>query len=261
MEISVLVINLCRSKKRMAEINRRLLKVKLAYTRISAIDGSTLSQAQIDRDYSPALNSKTYRRPLSLGEIGCYMSHKKCWQHIVDYNLNMCLILEDDAELDARLPDLFPLIESYNQPWDIIKLCDPPKQKKILDSFSLNSDFKLCQYEKIPSRATGYLMSYKGAVKLLDARNNFGRPLDDDLQFYWEYQGDVMGVEPSPIWNSESSLKSDIDAEDNRKNTKTRTASLKGPVLRLSYELNLLRHNLNRKGLAEKRKKVCQDVE
>ena len=115
--------------------------------------------------------------------------------------------------------------------------------------------------KKIPSRATGYLMSYGGAVKLLKARDHFGRPLDDDLQFYWEYQGDVMGIEPSPIWNSESSLKSDIDAEDNRKNTKTRTASLKGPVLRLSYELNLLRHNLNRKGLAEKRKKVCQDVE
>ena len=261
MEISVLVINLCRSIKRMAEINRRLSTVELPYTRISAVDGSTLSQGQIDRHYSPTLNSKIYRRPLSPGEIGCYMSHKKCWQHIVDHNLDMCLILEDDAELDARLPDLFPLIERYNQPWDIIKLCDPPKQKKIVDSLSLNSDFKLCQYEKIPSRATGYLMSYGGAVKLLKARDHFGRPLDDDLQFYWEYQGDVMGIEPSPIWNSESSLKSDIDAEDNRKNTKTRTASLKGPVLRLSYELNLLRHNLNRKGLAEKRKKVCQDVE
>ena len=173
----------------------------------------------------------------------------------------MCLILEDDAQLDARTPDLIDLIKSYSQPWDIIKLCEPPKRKKIIDSLSLNSDFKLCQYKKIPSRATGYLISYEGAVKLLKARDHFGRPLDDDLQFYWEYQGDVMGIEPSPISNSESSLKSDIDAGENRKNTKTRAASFKTPLLRLNYELNLYRHNLNRTGLTGKQKSVCHETE
>ncbi|MDG1819676.1 MAG: glycosyltransferase family 25 protein [Porticoccaceae bacterium] len=254
MEISVLVINLCRSVKRMAEINRRLSTVELPYTRISAVDGSTLSQGQIDRHYSPTLNSKIYRRPLSLGEIGCYMSHKKCWQHIVDHNLDMCLILEDDAELDACLPDLFPLIEPYKQPWDIIKLCTPPKRKKIASSLRLSDKFKLCQYKKIPSRATGYLVSYEGAVKLLNTRDHFGRPLDDDLQFYWEYQGNVLGIEPSPIGNSESSLKSDIDAGDKRRNTKKLAANFKTPLLRLSYELNILRHSINRVGLADKKK-------
>jgi len=39
MNNNVLVINLERSEKRMAEINSRLLKVKLPYTRISAVDG------------------------------------------------------------------------------------------------------------------------------------------------------------------------------------------------------------------------------
>ncbi len=252
MNNNVLVINLERSEKRMAEINSRLLKVKLPYTRISAVDGSKLSQTDIDSNYSQTLNSKTYRRPLSLGEIGCYMSHKKCWQYVVDNNLSNCLILEDDAELDARLPDLITLIQSYDQPWDVIKLCDPPKHKKIVDSLTLNDDFKLCQYKKIPSRATGYLLSYEGAVKLLNARDRFGRPVDDDMQFYWEFRGDVMGIEPSPIWNSESSLNSDIDSGGNRKKTKTLSANYKTPLLRLCYELNVRCHNINRTGLTEK---------
>ncbi len=247
MTIDTLVINLLRSTKRMTEINSRLLKVKLPYTRICAVDGSKLSQTLLNSNYNPALNRKIYRRPLSLGEIGCYMSHKKCWQHIVNNNLKTCLILEDDAELDTRLPQAINLIKSYKHPWDAIKLCDPPKQKVISASLTLDEDFKLCQYKKIPSRATGYLLSYEGAVKLLKARNQFGRPIDDDLQFYWEYDGNVMGIEPSPIWNSQSSLDSDIDAGKNRKNTKTLISSFKTPLLRLSYEFKLRLHNHNRR--------------
>ena len=246
MSVDILLINLLHSVKRLKEINDRLLNLNLPYTRICAVNGSTLSQKEIIRNYSSSLNKKIYRRPLSAGEIGCYMSHKKCWQFIVENNLDMCLVIEDDAAIDKCLSHVIDLVRTYNQPWDVIKLCDPPKQKAIETSITLDENYKLCQYKKIPSRATGYLISYEGAVKLLQARKRFGRPVDDDLQYYWEFNGNVMGIEPSPIWNSESSQESDIDAGSSRKKTKTLLSSFKTPLLRLDYELNVRRHNKKR---------------
>jgi glycosyl transferase family 25 len=240
------VINLESSKLRMAEMNQRLTEMNLAYERMPAVNGSQLSTEELHSFYQPALNKKLYRRPLSAGEIGCYMSHRNCWVKIQEQQLDLALILEDDAEMSDQLSALLSNIEKIQQPWDIIKLCDPPKKKAVLNSVQLHIDFKLCLYKKVPSRATGYVVSLSGAKKLLQARETFARPVDDDMQFYWEYSGNIFGVEPSPIWNAQSSLQSDIDNSGSRKSGKTFSSLFKGPFLKLKYELKRIKHNRQR---------------
>lgn len=247
------VINLDSSKLRMAEMNQRLTEINLAYERMPAVNGSQLSTEELHSFYKPALNKQLYRRPLSAGEIGCYMSHRNCWVKIQEQQLDLALILEDDAEMSDQLSALLSNIEKIQQPWDIIKLCDPPKKKVVFKSVQLHCDFKLCLYKKVPSRATGYVVSLSGAKKLLQARENFARPVDDDMQFYWEYSGSIFGVEPSPIWNAQSSLQSDIDNSGNRKSGKTFGSLFKGPFLKLKYEFQRLMHNRKRVNLASYR--------
>jgi hypothetical protein len=46
------------------------------------------------------------------------------------------------------------------------------------------------------------------------ARESFGRPIDDDMQFYWEYSGNVYGVKPQPIFCAESSQQSTIGVNE-----------------------------------------------
>lgn len=240
------VINLDNSKLRMAEMDHRLNEMNLAYERMPAVNGSQLSTEELHSFYQPALNKKLYRRPLSAGEIGCYMSHRNCWVKIQEQQLDLALILEDDAEMSDQLSALLGNIEKIQQPWDIIKLCDPPKKKAVFNSVQLHIDFKLCLYKKVPSRATGYVVSLSGAKKLLQARETFARPVDDDMQFYWEYSGNIFGVEPSPIWNAQSSLQSDIDNSGSRKSGKTFSSLFKGPFLKLKYELKRIKHNRQR---------------
>ena len=112
---------------------------------------------------------------------------------IQEQQLDLALILEDDAEMSDQLSALLSNIEKIQQPWDIIKLCNPPKKKVVFKSVQLHCDFKLCLYKKVPSRATGYVVSLSGAKKLLQARENFAQPVDDDMQFYWEYSGNIFG--------------------------------------------------------------------
>jgi glycosyl transferase family 25 len=249
MPVDIFVINLDCSKDRLDNITTELEKAQLNFTRISAINGSSLNSSELDTYYNPALNKRTYRRSLSRGEIGCYLSHRRCWQQVVDKNLSMALILEDDAQLNTQLPDVLSSIEQISINWDIIKLCDPPKYKKRLSTVPLDINFDLCQYKKIPSRATGYAISYKGATKLLQARNLFARPVDDDMQFYWEFNGEVFGIEPSPIRNSQLAANSNIDSNSPRRSTKTILSQFKAPILRLDYQLKLVRHNRTRKRL------------
>jgi hypothetical protein len=49
--------------------------------------------------------------PQHLGKTGCFLSHLKLLKHIVDYKLNKCIIVEDDAlqvnQLPEDLPDTF----------------------------------------------------------------------------------------------------------------------------------------------------------
>ena len=242
----IFVINLDRSADRLASISAHLQRLKLDFTRISAVDGGTLTTSQSTLEYCPDKNRKTYRRTLSNGEIGCYLSHRTCWQRIVDDHLNVALILEDDAVLHEHLPELLTTIEQLSMPWGLIKLCDPQKNKKANSSHPLNQDYQLSEYKKLPSGAIGYAVSAHGAAKLVEARATFGRPVDDDMQFYWEYQGLVFGLEPSPIWHSEATAGSDIDASGRRQRSKTLSSALKTPLLRLSYEINILHHHRKR---------------
>ena len=249
--MDVFVINLDRSTQRLAEMTQRLEQLDLPFTRMSAVYGASLTDQELNRHYSSALNKRVYRRPLSAAEIGCYLSHRNIWQTMVDDNLTMALILEDDAELGAQLPAALATVENLTRPWDVIKLYEPQIKKPLARSIPLNQDFSLCQYKKIPSTSTGYMVSLAGAAKLLRARELFGRPVDDDIQFYWEYSGEVYGVKPYPISIANSSLESTIGPDGQTRSRKTVAGTLRGPLLRLAYEILRIYHNFRGQKLSE----------
>ena len=189
-------------------------------------------------------------RTLTKAEIACCLSHYKLWKKLTsDESSDSYLILEDDAELGAQLPAALATVENLTRPWDVIKLYEPQIKKPLARSIPLNQDFSLCQYKKIPSTNTGYLVSLGGASKLLSAREMFGRPVDDDIQYYWEYSGEVYGVKPYPIFIADSSLESTIGPDGQTRSQKTLIGTLRGPLLRLGYEILRIYHNFRRQKL------------
>ena len=98
-----------------------------------------------------------------LGEISCFLSHLKCWEKIVREKLLVTLILEDGM---IFYPDKFrPIINSNN--FDIIFTNDNMKNiNNTLTGYGTQS----------------YILSYKGAVKLLDTIKPLSMPIDLQLR-------------------------------------------------------------------------------
>ena len=111
-----LVINLNRSKERLQKIRARLNELNIGFERIEAFDGSNLS----DDEY----NSLTYpynhpcrvrfTRELTKGEVGCFISHRKCWQKLVNSNEDYAVILEDDLHISDEAKQFLENLETVS---------------------------------------------------------------------------------------------------------------------------------------------------
>lgn len=87
------LINLDRSMDRLLVMKERMAAIGVTAERVSGIEGSKLDMTSIDM----ALPNASYPRILTPGEIGCFLSHRKCWEKLVESGDNWALILEDDC--------------------------------------------------------------------------------------------------------------------------------------------------------------------
>lgn len=100
--VPIFVISLATARLRRARIQAHLDQLGLAYDLVDAVDGRLLSEEE-----RTALGGSQGAMPP--GVIGCYLSHMKVYQTILDRNLPAALILEDDARLPSAV---VPLIMS-----------------------------------------------------------------------------------------------------------------------------------------------------
>src|SRR4051794_473458 len=91
--IPIFVISLPHARERRIHVSAHLSRLGLSYTLVDGIDGTDLSAEERrtlvadGHDYHP-------------GVIGCYLSHMSVYDRIVAQNIDLCLILEDDAVLN-----------------------------------------------------------------------------------------------------------------------------------------------------------------
>lgn len=211
-KFKIFVINLQRSTERMSLMKSELEKLGLEFERFNAVDGRALKQCVIDKYYSEKLNKKKYFTPLNKGEIGCYISHLKVCQEVLDKSLDYAIVLEDDIAIKPEFAQIPQVINNISQDWDWIKLSSICREKKVrrrLPAGSYNSQkFEYVWWNKPPIGMQAYAVSFKGAEKLLKKRPPFFRPIDVDLQYPWETQIEIMGIMPFSVKVRE--LSSDI---------------------------------------------------
>lgn len=100
------VINLDRSKDRWNDISRILKDKDISVDRVSGVDGTRLTQQELQATVEP-LNSwrkEGFPKELTPGEVGCFLSHRNCWQRFLQTDEKWALILEDDLVLSDRAP-------------------------------------------------------------------------------------------------------------------------------------------------------------
>ena len=102
------VINLDFEVERKAFMAQQLQAAGIPFEIVAAVKGKALAPAAVSTVYDEQQTLKTQGKPLSLGEIGCALSHLSIYRTMREKNTPASLVLEDDALLH---PDLSKVLQ------------------------------------------------------------------------------------------------------------------------------------------------------
>lgn len=117
----IILINLQRATERRTAMERQLHELGLKWERLEATDCHALSP----QDMAEVDAAVQARRgvDVSLGEIGCWLSHRRAHELIANGDDPHALVLEDDVELEPDLLEVLRLIDAgVAGSFDVIRL-------------------------------------------------------------------------------------------------------------------------------------------
>lgn len=128
MALKCFVINLKKDVERREFISQELHNLGIDFEIFEASYGKDLSPdflAQCRQNDELIFNLKGGVKvklvgKLALNEIGCALSHLRCYQHIIDSGLDKALIVEDDIHLNPELSVALNNLEKIVEPWDVV---------------------------------------------------------------------------------------------------------------------------------------------
>lgn len=99
----VVMINLPRRPERRQKMEQSFLELGMDVEHFAAVDGSQLTEEnliELGVKFLAGYADPFHNRPMTLGEIGCFLSHYRVWERIVADDLAEVLVLEDDIRFE-----------------------------------------------------------------------------------------------------------------------------------------------------------------
>jgi len=124
--MKIYVVNMARSTDRKQRISELLSGIGLEFEFFSAIDGRVSEITGYDNER----RMKEKGHALTLGERGCFASHRALWKKCVSLQENM-LILEDDIGLSDDFLAFFITADSLTSQYEYIRLGRGPLKGEI----------------------------------------------------------------------------------------------------------------------------------
>lgn len=178
--IPIFIINLKARPNKKKKTLAELKKNDLSGTFIEAFDGRYLDIKNLEK--RGIIKGDPDYRPLRKGEIGCYLSHLKCWDLILKTGKPYGLVLEDDVvfteNFREEFNDVFHHIKDI--PWDIIGLGRRCKQSWFdKNCYEGTFIYKGAFYPSIVGYgAFAYIIKGTAINKLLETTFPISKPID-----------------------------------------------------------------------------------
>lgn len=195
MPVAAFVIAMRSAVERAEQVERLIAACPVPCRRWDATDGRAMSPEQTARFYVPGLHRPRYGFGLTPAEVGCFLSHRRVWQHMVDASLSHALIMEDDLELLPNFDHVFRFALEQSPPASLVKF-DVREFEGPCRTVSRDEETAIVRPQLIPLRATAQLVSHAAAKRLLEHTRQFDRPVDTFLQMRWLHDVDVLVARP-----------------------------------------------------------------
>ncbi len=190
----VYVLNLARAVARRAHIECAAAAAGVTLDFIEAADGRTLTDAQ------RALVDHRRRRRitpylLSDNEIGCWLSHRRAMQALLDSGKAMAAILEDDVALLPDFPHVLNALQHQEGGFDIVTLYRNFARAEVFKPCRmLTGGVSLGRIAPMQTGAVGYVITRDAAKKFLAGTPRFVHAVDKEMHRYWASGLDIYAL-------------------------------------------------------------------
>jgi glycosyl transferase, family 25 len=140
-------------------------------------------------------------------EVACCLSHRGVLEDIVGRKLPYALVLEDDADVDADLLNVCrDLVSESYAAWELVRLQTlkgrvrhPQTPRDLGVPICATGRRTLYRLKGHVLGASAYLITYSGAVKMLDHGERIFLPFDHAMDRFWENGLLPYVVRPFPV--------------------------------------------------------------
>ena len=198
-----IVINLPRAEARRRAMSRQFDTLGIEFEIFDAIDWRDLSEedwALVDRKS----RDMEGRRPLSDGMVACHLSHRKALKSVAEGGDELAAVFEDDVTLAPEIGGaLDALARLYSSGWefDIVFLHRQSMDKTFAPLKRAEAGIRLGITKFSDWGAQGYVVSKKGANRLLKNCPKIVNRNDHTLHAYWESGLNVFSLETPVVFD------------------------------------------------------------
>uniref|UniRef100_A0A6C0BRP7 Glycosyltransferase n=1 Tax=viral metagenome TaxID=1070528 RepID=A0A6C0BRP7_9ZZZZ len=183
-KIKVYVIILKHEVNLLIEMKKQLNYLNIDYEIFDAIYGMDLNDEYFRKNGITI--DENFRNPythitLTVGEIGCALSHYYCWKKAYDDNIDYSIIVESDAIFNYNFKNVVNSVIEKAPSFDLLYLGRKTFHEDFNDVLKINDTYKLVN-PSFSYWGIGYMLSKSGIDKYVNSRflNNV-IPIDEFL--------------------------------------------------------------------------------
>jgi glycosyl transferase family 25 len=183
--IPIFVVNLARDIEKKEYIYSLCKNEAIHCEFIEAVYGRDLSNDYLKTVYDKDQSIKNFGRELTLGELGCALSHIAIYKKMIAEKIEVAIVFEDDITIESDFKNVIASINKLPKNWDCVLLGHyPDAAGKVRTLYSFWERRKVTKYSNLvrllaPIYGThGYLINNRGAQKLLDSMQPILKPVD-----------------------------------------------------------------------------------
>lgn len=193
MDLPFYLINLDRSPHRLRMAEAEFRRLGRTFIRVSAVDGGAVPP-EMQSWYSQELAVREGNLRLIPGKIGCHLSHLKVARLFLDSGAAAAVVCEDDVRFEPHFNAVLPEVLAAAQDWDLIRLSSVTWHFAIPRA-CLPCGARLVEFVRVPGGTACYLISRRGAEKLVRRGLPVALPFDRSLQRLWVYETVILGLD------------------------------------------------------------------